>query len=127
MSGMRKPPVFGFQEVRFREPILFFFQILILRCEVRDLALALPSITENPACDRTYCRPAHHSLWAYTFLKYACEAADEYDHGADVLHDDGGIGDKRPKLVRSPPRITLKMVQEGLLVCVVVRILLLDP
>lgn len=56
----------------------------------------------------------------------AGEAADEYDHGADLLHDDCGVADKRPELILLDSRIALQSVKEGFLVGIVVRILKID-
>jgi hypothetical protein len=60
-------------------------------------------------------------------LVYAHEADDEYDDGAHVLDDDGGICDQWPEIIRLETGVPLEMLEEGRLVCIVVWIRLLDP
>jgi hypothetical protein len=55
-------------------------------------------------------------------LVYAHEADDEYDDGAHVLDDDGGICDQWPEIIRLETGVPLEMLEEGRLVCIVVWI-----
>lgn len=44
-----------------------------------------------------------------------------------MLYDDCAVGDEWPKLVRPQPGVALEVVQEGLLICIVVRVVLFHP
>ena len=60
-------------------------------------------------------------------LKDANETADEYDHGAEVLHDYGRICHQLPELVRPETGIALQMIKECFFVGVIVGIALFHP
>lgn len=53
-------------------------------------------------------------------LEDADEADDEDDDGADVLQDDGRVGDEGPKVVGLEARVALEVFEKGGLVRVVV-------
>lgn len=84
--------------------------------------LAYPPIPQNPANRRGDAAPTHDGYWADALLVDAHKAHDEYDDSADMLDDDRRISDQRPEVVRFQSRISLKVLQEGGLVGVVVGI-----
>lgn len=55
-------------------------------------------------------------------MEYEHEADNEYDDGAHVLDDDSRVGYEWPEIVGLESRISLKMFEEGLLICVIVGI-----
>ncbi|TPX10623.1 uncharacterized protein E0L32_008357, partial [Thyridium curvatum] len=81
-----------------------------------------PPVPEEPAEEGREAAEPHHGDGAHALLEDADEAHDEDDDGADVLHDDGEVGDQGPELVRLQARVPLQVLEKGGLVCVVVRI-----
>lgn len=50
------------------------------------------------------------------------EAADEDDHSAELLNDDGTIGDERPEFIGAEARVTLQCVEECRFIGVIIWI-----
>jgi hypothetical protein len=55
-------------------------------------------------------------------LKDADEANDEYDDRADLLEDDGSVGDEGPEFVGLKTGISLEVLEKRRLVRIVVRV-----
>ena len=98
--------------------------MLCLLCLLRRLLLLLPdpAIPERPAQHGAGAGDADDRDGRDALLVDGDEAADEDEHGADVLDDDGGVGDERPELVGLEARVALEVVEEGGFVGVVVGV-----
>lgn len=79
-----------------------------------------PPIPEQPADEGREAAQPHHGHGADAFSENADEADDKDDDGADVLDDDGGIGNQRPEIIWLETRVALEVLEEGRLVGVVV-------
>lgn len=84
------------------------------------LLLGYPALPEDPADKGGEAAPADDRHGRHALVVYAHEADDEDGHGADVLEDDGGVGDERPKVVRLQAGVALEVFEKRCLVGVVV-------
>jgi hypothetical protein len=84
--------------------------------------LSDPPIPQEPAEERREAAPSHDGNGADALLEDPNETDHEYDDGADVLDDDGGIGDQRPKFVGLQARVPLQVLEEGGLIGIVIRV-----
>ena len=66
-----------------------------------------PPVPEQPAEKSREATPSYDPDGADTLLEDAYEADNEDDDRADMLHDDGGIGDERPEVVGLNPWVAL--------------------
>lgn len=67
-------------------------------CELR-LLLPNPIVPQGPAHGGTDAAPAYNRHGAHPVLDDADKTADKDDDRADMLHNDSGVGHKRPKVV----------------------------
>ena len=104
-----------------RPTVLQAINILLhLHSRVERELLPDPTIPQQPPKHRADGPKANDGDGRNALADDAAEAAHEDDHGADLLHDDGGVGDEGPEFVGPEARIPLEGIEEGFAVCVVI-------
>lgn len=86
------------------------------------LGLGYPSFPQDPGHKGRDAAPADDGHGRDALAKDGAEEDDEDDDGADVLQDDGRVGDEGPEIVRLEPRVALQVLEKSSLIGVVVRV-----
>lgn len=84
--------------------------------------LANPKVPYQPADRGSEAAPSNYRHGAGALLEDAHKADDEYNDGANMLDDDGRIGDQRPEVIWLDTGVALEVLQECRLVGVVVGV-----